>query len=73
MTVTSNNYYTDEYARLINRITFDDEHIDDLVEKITSKAGNSKPDSKKQIAFIAAAVAVTIVGVKFLSDVNKKK
>lgn len=71
--MTSNNYYIDEYARLMNRITFDDEHIDDLVERITSKAENTKSDNKKQLAFIAAAVAVTAVGFKFLSDVNKKR
>lgn len=73
ITVTSNNYYINEYARLINRITLDDEHIDNLVERIVLKAEAAKADNKKQIAFVAAAVAVAALGTKFLLDVNKKK
>lgn len=73
ITVTSNNYYINEYARLINRITLDDEHIDNLVERIALKAETAKADNKKQIAFVAAAVAVAALGAKFLLDVNKKK
>lgn len=73
ITVTSNNYYINEYARLINRITLDDEHIDNLVERIVLKAEAAKADNKKQIAFVAAAVAVVALGAKFLLDVNKKK
>lgn len=57
----------------MNRITLDDEHIDNLVEKIALKAETAKTDNKKQIAFVAAAVAVVALGAKFLLDVNKKK
>ena len=71
--MTSNNYYINEYARLMNRITLDDEHIDNLVEKIALKAETAKVDNKKQIAFVAAAVAVVALGAKVLLDVNKKK
>ena len=57
----------------MNRITLDDEHIDNLVEKIALKAETAKVDNKKQIAFVAAAVAVVALGAKVLLDVNKKK
>ena len=57
----------------MNRITLDDEHIDNLVQKIALKAETAKTDNKKQIAFVAAAVAVVALGAKFLLDVNKKK
>ena len=57
----------------MNRIRLDDEHIDNLVEKIALKAETAKTDNKKQIAFVAAAVAVAALGAKFLLDVNKKK
>ena len=73
ITVTSNNYYINEYARLINRITLDDEHLDNLGERFALKAETAKADNKKQIAFVAAAVAVAALGAKFLLDVNKKK
>lgn len=71
--MTSNNYYINEYERLINRITLDDDQIAGLVEKITEKAENGKNDGKKQLVFAAVVVAVTLVGAKFLSDANKKK
>ncbi len=71
--MTSNNYYINEYARLMNRITLDAEHIDNLAERIALKAETAKADNKKHIAFVAAAVAVAVVGAKFLLDVNKKK
>lgn len=70
--VTSNNYYVDEYARLMNRIALRDEEIDVLVDNITSKLSSSKTDNKKQIAVVAAAAAVLAIGVKFFLDVNKK-
>ena len=57
----------------MNRIRLDDEHIDNLVEKIALKAETAKVDNKKQIAFVAAAVAVVALGAKVLLDVNKKK
>ncbi len=71
--MTTNNYYVDEYARLMNRIALDDEHLENLVERITLKATTAKADNKKQLVFVAAALAVATVGVKFLLDVNKKK
>ncbi len=77
-TVTSNNcyvneYYVDEYERLIKSITFDEEHIDNLVDKIISNVEKGKEDNKKQFAFVAAAVAVVALSIKFFTDVNKKK
>ena len=70
--MTSNNYYVDEYTRLINRISLNEQNIDNLVAKISEKTGNDNNKNKKQLALVAAAVAVTVLGVKFLAEINKK-
>lgn len=70
--MTSNNYYIDEYTRLVNSISLNDEYLDDMVNKITEKTEKVRNYSKKQLAFVAAAVAVTVLGVKLFTDSNKK-
>lgn len=70
--MTSNNYYIDEYTRLINRISLNEQHLENLVTKISEEAEKVKSNNKKHVVFVAAAVAVTVIGVKFFADVNKK-
>ena len=70
--VTSNNYYVDEYTRLVKRITLNEQHLDNLVSKLSVKTEMVKNNSKKQLAFVAAVVAVTVLGVKIFADSNKK-
>lgn len=65
------NYYTDEYSRLINRITYDESELDSLVEKVSQKALTKKNDNVKVVVAGVAAAAVVAVGIKLM--LNKKK
>lgn len=59
--MTSNNYYVDEYSRLVNRITYDSNNFDSLAQKVYDRATEARNDNVKYI--IAGVVAVTLVGV----------
>lgn len=67
------NYYTDEYSRLINRITYDENDFDSLAERVSQRALTKKNDNAKYvIAGVAVAAAVTI-GVRLVLSKRKLK
>ena len=70
--MNSNNYYVDEYSRLINRITYDSNNFDSLAQKVYYKASVSQNDNVKLIIAGVAAVTLVGVGVKFVMDHKTK-
>ena len=50
----TNNYYVDEYSRLVNRITLDEERLNRLVEQVSVKTKKNNNDNFKQIVLVAA-------------------
>lgn len=68
----TNNYYVDEYSRLVNRITLDEERLNRLVEQVSVKATKNNNDNFKQIVLVAAVAVAVTVGLKFVkSDIKK--
>ncbi|MBQ8183518.1 MAG: hypothetical protein IJ025_06440 [Clostridia bacterium] len=70
--MNSNNYYVDEYSRLVNRITYDSNNFDALAQKVYDKASVSQNDNVKLIIAGVAAVTLVGVGVKFVMDHKTK-
>ncbi len=70
--MNSNNYYVDEYSRLVNRITYDSNNFDSLAQKVYDKASVSQNDNVKLIIAGVAAVTLVGVGVKFVMDHKTK-
>ena len=70
--MNSNNYYIDEYSRLVNRITYDSNNFDSLAQKVYARASESQNGNVKYI--IAGVAAITLVGfgVKFVMDHKTK-
>lgn len=69
----TNNYYIDEYSRLVNRISLDEERLNRLVEQVSDKASKNSNESLKQIVIVAAVAVAVTVGYKFLKGNNKLK
>ncbi len=72
MDMNSNNYYVDEYSRLVNRITYDNNNLNSLVEKVCDRASAPQNDNIKYIIAGVAAVTIVGVGVKFFMDYKGK-
>lgn len=72
VTVMTNNYYVDEYSRLVNRITLDEERLNRLVEQVSVKATKNNNDNFKQIVLVAAVAVAVTVGLKFVKSNIKK-
>ncbi len=70
--MTSDNYYVDEYSRLVNRITYDMSDVDSFVEKVAEKAALRKNDNIKLIVVGVATVAIAAVGINWVLRKNKK-
>ena len=68
----TNNYYVDEYSRLVNRITLDEERLNRLVEQVSVKASKNNNDNFKQIVLVAAVAVAVTVGLKFVKSNIKK-
>lgn len=68
----TNNYYVDEYSRLVNRITLDEERLNRLVEQVSVKATKNNNDNFKQIVLVAAVAVAVTVGFKFVKSNIKK-
>ncbi len=68
----TNNYYVDEYSRLVNRITLDEERLNRLVEQVSVKATKNNNDNFKQIVLVAAVAVAVTVGLKFVKSNIKK-
>ncbi len=66
VTVMTNNYYVDEYSRLVNRISLDEERLNRLVEQVSDKAAKNNNENFKQIAIVAAVAVAITVGFKFV-------
>lgn len=73
VTVMTNNYYVDEYSRLVNRITLDEERLNRLVEHVSDKASKNNSDNFKQIVIVAAVAVAVTVGFKFVKGNNKMR
>ena len=69
----TNNYYVDEYSRLVNRITLDEERLNRLVEQVSVKATKNNNDNFKQIVLVAAVAVAVTVGHNFVKSNIKKK
>ena len=69
----TNNYYVDEYSRLVNRITLDEERLNRLVEQVSNKALKSNNGNIKQVVIVAAVAVAVTVGFKFVKDNIKLK
>lgn len=70
--MNSNNYYVDEYSRLVNRITYDSNNFDSLAQKVYDRASESQNGNVKYIIAGVAAVTLVGVGVKFVMDHKTK-
>ncbi len=70
--MNSNNYYVDEYSRLVNRITYDSNNLDSLVEKVYNRASVPQSGNIKYIIAGVAAVTIVGVGVKLVMDYKGK-
>lgn len=70
--MNSNNYYVDEYSRLVNRITYDSNNLDSLVEKVYNRASVPQSDNIKYIIAGVAAATIVGVGVKLVMDYKGK-
>ena len=70
--MNSNNYYVDEYSRLVNRITYDNNNLDSLVEKVCNKASLPQNGNMKYIIAGVAAMTIVGVGVKLVMDYKGK-
>ncbi len=70
--MNSNNYYVDEYSRLVNRITYDSNNFDSLVEKVCDRASLPQNDNVKYIVAGVAAVTLIGVGVKLVMNYKGK-
>lgn len=68
----TNNYYVDEYSRLVNRITLDEERLNRLFEQVSVKATKNNNDNFKQIVLVAAVAVAVTVGFKFVKSNIKK-
>lgn len=68
----TNNYYVDEYSRLVNRITLDEERLNRLVEQVSVKATKNNNDNFKQIVLVAVVAVAVTVGLKFVKSNIKK-
>lgn len=68
----TNNYYVDEYSRLVNRITLDEERLNRLFEQVSVKATKNNNDNFKQIVLVAAVAVAVTVGLKFVKSNIKK-
>ena len=68
----TNNYYVDEYSRLVNRITLDEERLNRLVEQVSVKATKNNNDNFKQFVLVAAVAVAVTVGLKFVKSNIKK-
>ncbi len=66
--MNSNNYYVDEYSRLVNRITYDSNNFDSLVEKVYNKASLPQNGNIKYIIAGVAAAALVGVGMKLVME-----
>lgn len=69
----SNNYYIDEYSRLINRITLDEQRFNRIVQQVSDKAVKGSNDNFKQIVVVAAVAVAVTVGYKFVKGNIKFK
>ena len=69
----TNDYYVDEYSRLVNRITLDEERFNRLVEQVSDKATKNNNDNFKQIVLVAAVAVAITVGFKFVKGNIKLK
>ena len=69
----SNNYYIDEYSRLVNRITLDEQRFNRIVQQVSDKAVKGSNDNFKQIVVVAAVAVAVTVGYKFVKGNIKFK
>ena len=69
----SNNYYIDEYSRLVNRITLDEQRFNRIVQQVSDKALKGNNDNFKQIVVVAAVAVAVTVGYKFVKGNIKFK
>lgn len=64
MNVMSNNVYIDDYTRIMNQISFNEENFENLVNAIEEKCSSSQGITKKQLAIAAVMVTAVAVGIK---------
>ena len=69
----SNNYFVDEYSRLVNRITLNEQRLNRLVEQVSDKSLKNNNDNFKQIVVVAAVAVAVTVGLKFVKGNIKLK
>lgn len=65
------NKYTNEYVRIINSITLDENTKDEIFSRITDNSVRNKFDSKKQLVFASVAMVAVIVGLKAFAKNNQ--
>lgn len=65
------NKYINEYVRIINSITLDENTKDEIFSRITDNSVRNKFDSKKQLVFASVAMVAVIVGLKAFAKNNQ--
>lgn len=69
----SDNYYVNEYSRLVNRITLDEQRVNRIVQQLSDKSVRANNDNFKQIVVVAAVAVAVTVGLKFVKSNIKLK
>ena len=65
------NKYINEYVRIINSITLDENTKDEIFSRITDNSVRNKFDSKKHLVFASVAMVAVIVGLKAFAKNNQ--
>ena len=69
----SNKFYIDDYTRVMNKISFNEEKLEDLVNAIEEKYNSSQSITKKQLVLGAVALTAVAVGIKCFINGEKIK
>lgn len=69
----SNNVYIDDYTRIMNKISFNEENFENLVNAIEEKYSSPHGITKKQLAIAAVMVTAVAVGIKCFINGEKIK
>ena len=69
----SDNYYINEYSRLVNRISLDEQRVNRIVQQVSNKVVRNNNENLKQVVIVAAVAVVVTVGLKFVKGNIKLK
>lgn len=65
------NNFAEEYVRVINSITLDENSKEEILNKIIGSSQNSKSYTKKQVAIVSMATLAIVAGVSYFFKGNK--